>query len=115
MGTINTYMKKSITVLLTMAIFISSINISAIALPAYDENIQNENEDSTFVLSSSNVQSGDDEYYPETANPESEYSANNNTNQAKMLTSTVGDPMVYLTQKWLNQNYGNVSGFKTVT
>lgn len=107
--------KKIFATILTLTILISSINISAIALPVYDENMQNENEDSTFVLSSSNVQSGDDEYYPETANPESEYSANNNTNQAKMLTATFGDPMVYWTQKWLNQNYGNVPGFGSVT
>lgn len=29
-------------------------------------------------------------------------------------TKTVGDPMVYLTQKWLNQEYRNVSGFGSV-
>lgn len=28
---------------------------------------------------------------------------------------TVGDPMVYLTQKWLNQNYGDIEGFGSVT
>ena len=91
------------------------IFISTIALPVNEENIQKENEDSTFVLATSNVQSGNDEYYPETANPELEYSASINTNQAKMLTATVGDPMVYWTQKWLNQNYGNVPGFGSVT
>ena len=30
-------------------------------------------------------------------------------------TETVGDPMVYLTQKWLNQEYGDVEGFGSVT
>lgn len=45
MEKINTYLKKSITALLTIAIFISSINISTITLPVNEENIQKENDD----------------------------------------------------------------------
>lgn len=39
---------------------------------------------------------------------------NNDTFDANVHGATVGDPMVYYTQKWLNQEYGNVSGFGSV-
>ena len=66
-------------------------------------------EDSTFVLSKSNVQIGDD------YNPEMQYSDEIQTFSADAVTATKIDEMVLLTQKWLNQEYGNVSGFGSVT
>lgn len=37
------------------------------------------------------------------------------TDSSTAVKATVGDPMVYLTQKWLNQQYGKVKGFGKVT
>lgn len=75
-------------------------------------------EDSEFVLADSSVEISDD-YFPATADisevqaPEQSYdeSASNDSEKAK---STVGDSMVYMTQKWLNQEYGDVPGFGSV-
>lgn len=66
-------------------------------------------EDSTFVLSKSNAQIGDD------YNPEMQYNDEIQTFSADGVTATKIDEMVLLTQKWLNQEYGNVSGFGSVT
>lgn len=66
-------------------------------------------EDSTFVLSKSNVQIGDD------YNPEMQYNDETQTFSADAVTAAKIDEMVLLTQKWLNQEYGNVSGFGSVT
>lgn len=66
-------------------------------------------EDSTFVLSKSNVQIGDD------YNPEMQYNDETQTFSAVRVTAAKIDEMVLLTQKWLNQEYGNVSGFGSVT
>lgn len=66
-------------------------------------------EDSTFVLSKSNVQIVDD------YNPEMQYNDETQTFSADAVTAAKIDEMVLLTQKWLNQEYGNVSGFGSVT
>lgn len=77
-------------------------------------------EDSTFVLSNSDIQISDD-YLPESAyiseieNPE--WQPENDAEDIPdgiIAHATVGDPMVYLTQKWLNQEYGDVPGFGSV-
>lgn len=39
---------------------------------------------------------------------------NNDNYKINTYGETLGDPMVYYTQKWLNQEYGNVSGFGSV-
>ncbi len=62
------------------------------------------------------------DYYPETADKteEDEYYNNLDNNVAENSISTasasevVGDPMVFYTQRWLNQEYGKVSGFGSV-
>lgn len=81
----------------------------------------NPEEDSTFVLKNSDVQISDDDYLPESAyiseieasewQPENDYS---DMPDGIVSRTTVGDPMVYLTQKWLNQEYGDVPGFGSV-
>lgn len=89
------------------------VNISTNDVPEDDEG-------SKFTLVNSDVQISD-EYLPETAYiseienpgyemelPEREYP------EGLVLTKTVGDPMVYLTQRWLNQEYSNVPGFGSV-
>ena len=81
----------------------------------------NPEEDSTFVLSNSNVQISDEDYLPESAYiseiEASEWQPENNYEdmpEGIISRATVGDPMVYLTQKWLNQEYGDVPGFGSV-
>lgn len=77
-------------------------------------------EDSTFELVNANVQISDD-YHSETAYI-SEVEASRFDREAPSgrelvvyaASSTVGDPMVYYTQKWLNQEYGSVPGFGSV-
>ena len=39
---------------------------------------------------------------------------NNEISECNTYGATIGDPMVYYTQKWLNQEYGSVSGFGSV-
>lgn len=79
-----------------------------------------ENEDSTFNLVNSNVQISDD-YGDETAYisevPISDpalMAEDGSLVDDSSTRATVGDPMVYLTQKWLNQEYGDVDGFGSV-
>lgn len=76
--------------------------------------------DSAFILSTSNVEENA-EYYPPTADlynmdyspiqTESKETVSNRSGNGNYE----GDPMVYLVQKWLNQEYGDVSGFGSVT
>lgn len=101
---------------------------SALCLPAYASadagsaiSNQSTGEDSTFVLANSDVQISDDDYISESAYSSEIESSNFNpeiTESTQSVlnaeTKTVGDPMVYLTQKWLNQEYRNVSGFGSV-
>lgn len=81
----------------------------------------NPEEDSTFVLANSGVEISDDNYLPESAYiseiEASEWQPENNYEdmpEGIAARATVGDPMVYLTQRWLNQEYGDVSGFGSV-
>lgn len=106
-----------IFVLPVSAMEISNENpvLSSETLSSYDPE-----EDSTFVLANSDVQISDD-YLPESAyiseieNPEWQPENNAEDIPDGIVThATVGDPMVYLTQRWLNQEYGDVPGFGSV-
>lgn len=102
-----------------------SIPAFAASFPNLPENAENTTsvnleEESTFVLANSDIQLSDD-YIPESEYvSEIEASKWEPTNTSDELPeefvakSTVGDPMVYLTQKWLNQEYGDVPGFGSV-
>ena len=112
------FIRKLVPFILSIVIIFSSSVISAPAQVA--DEIKFENEDSTFFLKNANIQSGIDDYYPETADINNEDAYNQQNMQINEIstfaaTETVGDPMVYLTQKWLNQEYGDVEGFGTVT
>lgn len=112
------FVRKFVPFILSFVIIFST---SVISVPAQvEDEIEFENEDSTFFLKNANIQSGIDDYYPETADINNEDLYNQQsmpTNEVSTFatTETVGDPMVYLTQKWLNQEYGDVEGFGTVT
>lgn len=111
------FVRKFIPFILSFVIIFSTSVISAPAQVV--EEIQFENEDSTFFLKNANIQSGVDDYYPETADINSEDAYNQQSIPINEISTfaadTEGDPMVYLTQKWLNQEYGDVEGFGTVT
>lgn len=83
-------------------------------------------EDSAFTLADSSVEISDD-YFPATANiseiesidieqtnEDSESTIDLQSTGITPVGETVGDAMVYYTQKWLNQEYGNVPGFGSV-
>lgn len=81
---------------------------------------------SVFTLANSNIQISDDylpksTYISEIENPEFQEDngyvleiAHREYPAGLVLSETQGDPMVYLTQKWLNQEYGSVPGFGSV-
>ena len=112
------FVRKFVPFILSFLIIFST---SVVSVPAQvEDKIEFENEDSTFFLKNANIQSGIEDYYPETADINNEDLYNQQNMQINEIstfaaTETVGDPMVYLTQKWLNQEYGDVEGFGTVT
>lgn len=72
--------------------------------------------DSQFILADDSVEISDD-YFPETADINCvEYPQVINDYEVSSISDDLpGDDMVYLTQKWLNQEYGDVEGFNPVT
>lgn len=72
--------------------------------------------DSKFILADDSVEISDD-YFPETADINCvEYPQVINDYEVSTIAEDLpGDDMVYLTQKWLNQEYGDVEGFNPVT
>ena len=113
-------MKKIISLLLVLVLTMPSVNVSSQTLQdGTSISVFNVSEDSTFVLSTSDVQVGDD-YNPESTDVSIPTYYNNEIMEAETIETLaagdyVGDPMVYYTQKWLNQEYGDVPGFGTVT
>jgi len=77
-------------------------------------------EDSTFYLSNADIQISDEygsetDYISEVQIPYIEQSTETlSENGAAVVTDYPGDDMVYLTQRWLNQEYGDVPGFGSV-
>jgi peptidoglycan hydrolase-like protein with peptidoglycan-binding domain len=73
-------------------------------------------QDCQFVLADDSVEISDD-YFPGTADINCvEYPQITNEYEASTISEDLpGDDMVYLTQKWLNQEYGDVEGFNPVT
>lgn len=77
-------------------------------------------EDSTFYLSNADIQISDEygsetDYISEVQIPDIEQSTETlSENGAAVVTDYPGDDMVYLTQRWLNQEYGDVPGFGSV-
>ncbi len=105
-------LNRIIALFLSSLLIVLSANITMVTAQTLQQDNYSEqsaSEDSTFVLSKSNIQIGDD-YSPNEADTEEP-----ETPSFFSTTDTVGDPMVYLTQKWLNQEYGDVPGFGSVT
>lgn len=116
---------KLIALTIALIILVSPLNVlAAVIAPKIDELLHSDEciGASDAYLANADIQSDDLDYYPETADKteEDEYYNNLDNNVAENSISTasasevVGDPMVFYTQRWLNQEYGNVSGFGSV-
>lgn len=116
---------KLIASLIAVIILISPINVlAAVIAPKIDELLHSDEYigASDAHLANANIQADDLEYYPETADRTEEdvyyYSLDSENAENEELraasSDVVGDPMVFYTQRWLNQEYGNVSGFGSV-
>lgn len=111
--------EKFLALVLCVFMITSLLNASVFAMSDSNEgfvsqkfsSIENTAEDSTFVLVNTNVQIPDD-HTPETAYiSEAEES---NAHPVYAASAPKIDPMIHLTQKWLNQEYGKVPGFGSV-
>jgi len=116
---------KLIASMIAVIILISPINVlAAVIAPKIDELLHSDEYvgASDAYLANANIQADNLEYYPETADilDEDEYYYNldsENADNEKLRAASsdvVGDPMVFYTQRWLNQEYGSVSGFGSV-
>ena len=127
--------RKFISAVLAIVMIIATLNCSVFSVAAVGTDIDNEDmsnnvspfsteqildalnnaeiidtsEDSEFILANSSVDIND-EYYPDQL-----YAEIDEESVGENSRATIGDPMVYYTQKWLNQEYGSVSGFTKVT
>lgn len=93
-----------------------SISAEEITEALNNAEIVDMSQDSQFVLADDSVEISDD-YFPETADVNCvEYPQIINDYEVSTISDDLpGDDMVYLTQKWLNQEYGDVEGFNPVT
>ena len=123
-------LKKIATLLLGSIFFAQVISIPSFALDSTDSNIIQNNqytvdlsEDSSFTLKNAQVEVSDDyamesDYISEVQISDSSAEpiiSESTEPEMATLTDYPGDDMVYLTQRWLNQEYGDVEGFGTVT
>lgn len=93
-----------------------SISAEEITQALNNAEIVDMSKDSQFILADDSVEISDD-YFPETADINCvEYPQVTNDYEVSPIADDLpGDDMVYLTQKWLNQEYGDVDGFNPVT
>ncbi len=135
--------RKAVSVILMVLVILATLNCSILSVAAMGVNAEKDDglvnntpyskediiealnnakvvssmEDSEFIIANSSIEIGDksysdDEYYLDTVYDKDE-DEEDITNNAYSNT-TPGDPMVYYTQKWLNQEYGNLTGFDKV-
>lgn len=113
--------KKLLALSLSALVIVGAWCLPAFAVSDSGANLASAvDEDSTFELVNANVQISDD--YPSAAARGAEgeaavweYTLRSDGSMAvRAASETVGDPMVYYTQKWLNQEYGSVKGFGSV-
>ncbi len=116
---------KLIALTIAMIILVSPINVlAAVIAPKIDELFHKDEYigASDAYLANADVQADNLDYYPETADRSEEdayYNSLDNEDTANSelratSSEVVGDPMVFYTQRWLNQEYGSVSGFGSV-
>lgn len=116
---------RLIASMIAVIILISPINVlAAVIAPKINELLHDDEYigASTAYIADADIQADNIDYYPKTADilEEEAYYNNLTDNNLENSISTasasevVGDPMVFYTQRWLNQEYGNVSGFGSV-
>ncbi len=120
---------KAVSFLLCLFLFTQSLSVCALEINNTEnttvrdshQNTSSSYEDSSFYLTNENIEISDDygnetDYISEVqiSNIDQSLPATHNEGIA-VITDYPGDDMVYLTQKWLNQEYGDVVGFGTVT
>lgn len=117
-------LKGIVAIVLILSVLLPSTSVMAAISSAVEETSKEQSveyEDSEFYLAHANVQVEDGDYYPVTADrlTDERYdylTSNEHTNgQLRTTSDVVGDPMVFYAQRWLNQEYGSVSGFGSVT
>ncbi len=121
------YFCKVLTLLLCVVFLLQMVCIPAFATENPDQvdvdSVQyyDVTEDSSFTLKNDTVEISDEygnetDYISEVQISETEQTSESSTeNEIAVVTDYPGDDMVYLTQRWLNQEYGDVAGFGTVT
>lgn len=116
---------RLIASIIAVIILISPINVlAAVIAPKIDELLHSDEYigASTAYIADADIQADNVDYYPETADILEEEAYYNcladNISENSIATASasevVGDPMVFYTQRWLNQEYGSVSGFGSV-
>ncbi len=118
---------KALTILICLAFAFQIICIPTFAAENTNQSTENStfnydvSEDSSFTLKSNTVEITDNygnetDYISELQIPETQQTEQVFVKRNKSTVKNYpGDAMVYLTQRWLNQEYGNVDGFGTVT
>ncbi len=113
---------KLIALTIAVIILISPLNVlGAVIAPKIDELLHKDEYigASDAYLATADIQADNIDYYPESSDilDEDSYndSSDNNSDDISAYAASVpGDPMVFYTQRWLNQEYGKVSGFGSV-
>lgn len=110
----------ALTILLT--ILISPLNVlGAVITPKIDELLHKDEyiRASDAYLATADIQADNIDYYPESADildedSYNDYLNNNSDDISAYAASIPGNLMVFYTQRWLNQEYGKVSGFGSI-
>lgn len=122
------HFSRALTLLLSVLIMLQTVTVPAFAAENATENVEvatndaSTEEESTFNLIKADVQIDDEygnetDYISEVQIPDLEQISEETLveNGVSIHSDYPGDAMVYLTQRWLNQEYGNVPGFGYVT
>lgn len=122
------HFSRALTLLLSVLIMLQTVTVPAFAAENTTENVEvatndaSTEEESTFNLIKADVQIDDEygnetDYISEVQIPDLEQISEETLveNGVSIHSDYPGDAMVYLTQRWLNQEYGDVPGFGYVT
>ena len=122
------HFSRALTLLLSVLIMLQTVTVPAFAAENATENVEvatndaSTEEESTFNLIKADVQIDDEygnetDYISEVQIPDLEQISEETLveNGVSIHSDYPGDAMVYLTQRWLNQEYGDVPGFGYVT
>lgn len=122
------HFSRALTLLLSVLIMLQTVTVPAFAAENTTENVEvatndaSTEEESTFNLIKADVQIDDEygnetDYISEVQIPDLEQLSEETLveNGVSIYSDYPGDAMVYLTQRWLNQEYGDVPGFGYVT